>query len=491
MLKSSFIIKISYIILLAIIIIGTSFFEKSAIVARHDVNYTLPNIVFYAFALFVCILLLLWRNTKKYILIIPILLSCLSFVIALWFPVDLGADFLYTHKYAILFPEVFLKEEDILRHFQTFPFQINDATIYGIIYKFTGFWRSAIYLGTLSIITASFLSANIVYRITLSPQYAIICLTLTLCLCALNPRCFIPYSDNIGMPLICLILLFYSTKSENKWLFIFITTGIGYFIKPTVVIPTIAIVFIEIYHIKHISRKPNITNIKGAILGIVIMIMTISILPQTVQKFVHFTPNPQLQLGMSYFFFLGQNTATLGSVNGNDMKEIQSFNPQEKTKKTLYQSLQRIKERKTVQNIIFYCKKIIISHKDGLFNYPYRIFVNQEEISQKENDFWGQIIIHNGRYFQYYVGFMQITWNTMLILMLMGSVFMCGMNPHTKMISVLQLTILGVITYTLLFENRAKYLFMFLPIYGILSSLSLHYIHLFLVRKVKIINRSI
>ncbi len=476
------IVKALYIILLVIIIIGTSFFENYAIVARHNVNYMLPNIIFYALALLVCIMLLFWKSPSvKCMLIIPILLSCLSLVIALWFPVDLGADFMQVHKFAVLFPRAFSEDKNILYHFQTFPFQINDATIYGILYKITGIWRSNVLFGTLSVITASIISASIVYKLTKNLKCAIMCLTLILCLCALNPRCFIPYSDNIGMPFVCLILFLYFTKSEYKWLFILITTGVGYVIKPTVAIPTIAIILIEIFTLNiHNTCKPQ-----SGMLGLLLMIITVVSLPQIIKKGVHFTPAPEKQLGLSFFLFEGQNTATYGTVNGQDFQSAYSIYPVESRDKELIKlGIQRIEERGIANNIKFYIKKIIVSHKDGLFNYQYRYFANDSEIAKKESVLLGKVMTHNGKYFQYYVGFMQTIWNTILLLMLIGSVVYKTSYSNINNLGVLQLTILGVITYTLLFENRAKYLFMFLPIYGILSSLSLYYIRQFIKKRI-------
>ncbi len=89
------------------------------------------------------------------------------------------------------------------------------------------------------------------------------------------------------------------------------------------------------------------------------------------------------------------------------------------------------------------------------------------------NSFIERIFIKDKQYYYLYALLEQTLWLLVLALVLCGALLSVRQDRH---ILFLQMVILGVSAYVLLFEGRAKYLFMFVPVYLLLAAVGLRYI---------------
>lgn len=475
----SYITRIILFLLTLSIIIGTSCFEKYAVIERYNNLISYNNILYYFFSIILCVLFVIKfkyisnNNIIQYVFLI--ILSILISYIIMWFPADLNTDFLNLHLFATQQFNAFPDNSFSDNYFLTFPFQLNAATLFGFIYKITHSWRFVIIIGCLLCVTSSIFAALSIYNITHSRSISLNTLLISIIIICLNWRAYIPYTDNYAMifPVLCFYI--YTTPKLSKLsklsLIIFFT-GIGYTIKITSIIPSIAILIVELLSLTYQDFK-GIRIHKLIVPCICLVSFTI---PKIIHKINNFTPIPDKELQMPHYFCMGQNTTSFGTVNGNDYAFSLSYNTiKERNKACIQKGFQRIEERGLLNNIIFYEKKLIISCKDGLFTCP-----NIDNIiTPPHNTFLNSFYMRGGRFFSIFAGVEQTIWNMILLL-----IFLSTFVTKHKCTTVLQISFIGVITYTLLFENRAKYLFMFLPIFVILSSLSLYYIRQFIKKRI-------
>ena len=292
-------------------------------------------------------------------------------------------------------------------------------------------------------------------------------------LIALTWRAYLPYTDNWGMIFVALIFYIYSLRVSNRYKIplLFLAAAIGSFVKITVWIPFIAVILhsfvrwlqsgkIRISHRKLIAIVLCFCLILGGKKGI------------EGQLYRYYDKGTSEDAkGWQYFLMLGQNDTYYGVINGEDQDVWIAIKEQypthlERMNACLDEALRRIYDRKLLGNIKFYIKKINVAYNDGYFHNV------QSATENMENNFWYQLYIKDGRYYHIGADIEQILWDFLLLMMAIG-VLRKGDKEKGSYFKVL---ILGVTAYVMLFENRSKYLYMFLPAYLAYGGLMLHQI---------------
>ena len=279
-----------------------------------------------------------------------------------------------------------------------------------------------------------------------------------------------PYSDCSAMLCHTAAFYVYTTNAKPKLRFLITTIliAIGTYLKITSLIIIIAIIAYEfICNYKILKNNKTLTL---CILYICTGLIILQGVTALTYKVNNFTPSPDKELRMSYFLYLGQNTNTHGTIaNSSDYTYALSFTSVEKRDSALYRAaLKRIAERGIIGNIKFYTNELIVSYRDGLLDHHERHLL-PEDYDKKLHSTIGQILLSKGKFFQFYAGAMQIIWNTVLLLLL-GSTILISNKYHF----VTALIFIGSVGYILLLENRACYVYMFVPYITILAMLTLH-----------------
>ena len=121
-------------------------------------------------------------------------------------------------------------------------------------------------------------------------------------------------------------------------------------------------------------------------------------------------------------------------------------------------------------NIKFYVGKLNVAYNDGYFH-NLQVYPPSASHELKQNLLYQLLWKDGGNLYQVSAGMFQTVWD-MVLLSLMAGIVVFRKRDFPK---VLELCILGVTLYLMLFEGRSKYLYMFLPVYLMTAGASLQY----------------
>ena len=270
-----------------------------------------------------------------------------------------------------------------------------------------------------------------------------------------SPWIIIPYSDSLALGIVTLeaFLFFCATKWKDKKRIVFvvlllITSVFGYYIKPQCII----IIIIKQYMLYSI--------------GISITIIISIFLVKGIINNGGYVTNKEKKFGISHFLMMGWNEKGGGIWYLDDLLFSKSFNSyDERNKANIQEFKSRIKNMKFKGIIKQLTRKTLTNYNDGTFAYGkegdfYLEDYNDGNIQLRK--LFSNIYKENGKYYWIFKQIMQILWITVLFF----NIFSLSKN---KKIQVLQLSIIGLTLFELLFEARARYLFAYTPIYIIIA----------------------
>lgn len=287
----------------------------------------------------------------------------------------------------------------------------------------------------------------------------------------------VPYSDVMVLPFVSLSLLgFIISKKFTKTSYRFIGVLIlsisslgSYLMKPSAVIPTIAIIIWAVLHfIKGNLNKGRIINyVLATIIFLLILIGGIS-------SFNHFEysnnniTHLKKDMGEPMNHFIAMGLTAPGSWNAeqvaatNGMKTVQ-----ERSKYSEEIIKQRLKDNGILGMIQYFIAKNYYNTNDGTFGWyrgdgPY--------IDKQSQNKMQQIYYNSGRHFHDYQFVTQIVYIFLIITLLLGFLNI------TEFSQILRVSLIGGLTFLLIFEGgRSRYLIQFLPLIIMLFSLNFKY----------------
>ena len=304
----------------------------------------------------------------------------------------------------------------------------------------------------------------------LSRKAAVFSIFIITPLILLSPWNIVPYSDTFAILIPVLTFYIYiSSKGWWKYGVIIFLSIIGYFIKPTAIIMLIAILITEAF--KHKWRKPTLSkDFWLNALSIFSAIIFAFLIKYASLSYIGYHPIQGIQsAGFIHYLAMGQNDKNFGRYLNDDVLEMQ-----EGTKYELHKFINRITSRSFGGQIEFFTKKLLVNYNDGMFAWGGEgNFYNQ--VPERDNpisNFLTSIFYTTGDNYAYYAQFAQIIW----IFVLFGCIFMVRKKQSTNE-TVLELALIGVFMFVMLFEARARYLFCYTPIFVITSMVGYRYLY--------------
>lgn len=238
-------------------------------------------------------------------------------------------------------------------------------------------------------------------------------------------------------------------------------------LKPQTLIVFIAIIVIEVSELfcQKVTKDYCIQiSKKIAIIVLTYFLITIPIsyIKNDVMKL-----DSNKKIGLTHFLMMGLNTKTNGVWSGEDISFSMSF-PNEKLRKqkNLEKVKDRIKEQKTLGLIKHLRNKILVNFNDGTFFFgeegDFYVLYYFSEPSQ--NNFITNCVYSTGKHYIYFSSIRQAVWLLILFLMLF-----CYSNKNSKEILLIQLSLVGLFLFEILFEARSRYLFIYVPYFIMLA----------------------
>lgn len=328
---------------------------------------------------------------------------------------------------------------------------------------------------------------------------------LTLCfgilLIGCNPWFFVPYSDTYAMPFVIapFVIWAYVKKTFPKIFFTTILVLIGSFIKPTVVFVGVALIAEAlcgkistctkthkmIHHQNELSQvnkeSHNILCLKKIMSSVVVTICALSLgclCAFGAKRYVssimaaHYTVNHERALGVTHFLMMGSNPVCLGTYCLDDFYLSKIYlKPGPRTAMNLRVWKSRIVFLGPKGCLSLMGRKSLSNYMDGSFawagegNFFLRIVGRNQYVLK-----WFGIKYYDpardADYIEPFSCVQQVIWFATLI----GLVFCTHERKLPDGRNAMMLAILMVSVFLMIFECRARYLFLYTPIFVILAA---------------------
>lgn len=484
--KLSIIIKYLFAIMLFLIILSVSLLDKNIVNAfPNTVKCSAGGYLVISMSIMLVIKNIIrnyiYNDIKKetYIIllsIIGVIYTVIFVIVSMWAPILNGADFELCENQAINIANGGTFENN--SYFIMYKNNVNITIIFAYIYRVFNSWRVVIIIGALCTNMSAFLASIIVYMILKNYFMSLLTYIIGGGILLLQFRSYIPYTDNYGM-IFCLSLIFILLLKINnniKVSLLAIVSLLGSWIKPTVIIIMIAIIIYIMLKTKFEFNNYFLNKMKELILTVIIILVSFSLINAAIYKKYKYNTNDDTW-GASHFLLIGADGTNCGTFSGSrygtataEIKE-KYLTAKERNNEYIKLSIQWYIERGIMGNFKFIMEKLDAAYNDGKFN-----DVQFYDKSTVKRNLVYEIYSNDGRLYPFLSELLQLLWFFILGCISYGT--MKDIKKRDKQYNTIkclfEIILLGVTAYIMIFENRSKYLFMFLPIYIILAMLHLY-----------------
>jgi integral membrane protein (TIGR03766 family) len=348
-----------------------------------------------------------------------------------------------------------------------------------------GFSRILVVVNILFVNTAIALTFHTVKNV-FNVYSAYVAWIFLLLLTAFSPHLIVPYSDTLSMPFAIGIVFLYTKliKSTGGRRFTYaaavgVTAQIGYLIKPSAVIPLIAVCIIQVVldlRLLRQSRRRSKNTYLSMHLAVAVMVMLLTgglfnsfVRIQNTIPFVEgvaFPPEHWIKMGMQR-----QDVGdrySYGAYNAEDFFFTASFLTTEEKRRA---DRGVIRERLSDFGLTGYAGFLINKARwitgDGTFHWGEFAFKNLEGATGSELRF-KNLFFPGGTHYTYFAHFAQGIW---LFVLLWYFVYAFQKKDTSNpFVNICIFTVMGLVAFILLTEGRSRYLINHLPYLAILSS---------------------
>ena len=318
---------------------------------------------------------------------------------------------------------------------------------------------------------------------TRSRAYGIVSWVLYVVLIGLSAQGVIVYSDMMSLIFPVLVFRLYQTTQDGdkiyvKWFLIVLLSIVGFKIKPTAVIVLIGIIVVEIIDriINHKTQK--IIGILKIVASVAAAAILGVILSYGVTKSSGITIDKELNTGPLHMLMMGTNDNTNGSFNMTDVMLSEKVRTKdERTKLQLETIKERVSNRGFGGNVSFYINKALMIFNDGTFaigdegGYYDEVFPDKIGKVSSALKSW---YYSDGELFGVSSMIQHIVWIAIILLNVLACI---GIRDKDKYKATLAISLAGIIVFNLLFEARARYLLIYVPLFVIMAICSLDNIY--------------
>lgn len=297
-------------------------------------------------------------------------------------------------------------------------------------------------------------------------------------LIAFHPTLSVVYSDTLAMPfpigtLLCFV---YGAEANKAWKRTLLFSAgaalctIGCCIKPTVIIIAIAIIILTIFHWKRSFFSSNI------LISVLIAIFvgfavwgTVNIIELPIKRELQVQYPDIRSRDWSHHVALGLSTpkngsSGYGSWNEEEVQWMQQhINDLNYTQESVNHIKDKLVEFGPVGYVCHLANKLIWAGSDGTFFYGGEGEFHVQEQSH-QNTLRGKLqnafYIETKFYQKWFSSCMQGIW----LFICIRAIVSCFPKKFEKFNSIAKLAILGLFLFLLIFENRSRYLFLYLPV---------------------------
>ena len=364
-------------------------------------------------------------------------------------------------------------------YFKIYPNNLFLVHIYYVLLRineklgiFTGAYQLMVIIAFNCAISS--MSCWMIYAIArkhVSIKYSLSGYILAVALLGVSPWNVICYSDAIALFFPIFVIYIYAEERINIYVksFVILVAGyLGYCIKPQAAIVIIAIVITELLKITHKYEKLFWIKEGVVILCSVALIAVVAGGLKNQYNTEGFEQDKNRQFGLTHFFMMGLNPERGGVWAGEDI--VISGNcktAEERTKTNLEVSKQRLRDYGIAGYAKFLTKKMLTNYNDGTYAWGAEgsFYAVVLENNSRMSHFLKNIYYNDGKYYGIYSQIVQLLW--IIVLVGVGITSILGVKSkscQSNIQLILQLCIIGITLFELLFEARARYLYLYLSL---------------------------
>lgn len=285
-----------------------------------------------------------------------------------------------------------------------------------------------------------------------------------------SPWIVIPYSDTYGMLFVTLGLwaILYLKRPVFKWPVFAFAAFIGYQIKPTCIFLLFAALILYLPDFI-INLRQKWKELCVLLLSCLIFFGAGQCILPWIQHSLSFRINPELKFPPLHYIMMGLNTDSKGGFDGSDYFFTLSIPTYEKKQIEIRKEIERRWNGMTPgQKRGHFTAKLLYTYNDGTFSWAGEgAFF---DITPEHNNFlfdsYLKIFHPTGKYYVKYNESAQVVW----LFLLFGILFtFLNRREQTSDKAFLMIVLCGLTVFLLLFEARARYLFLYAPAFLILS----------------------
>ena len=331
-----------------------------------------------------------------------------------------------------------------------------------------------------------FFLAMTVKRVTKNLWAVIVSFLAGVALIGLSAWVIAPYTDVYGLPFPILCLYFFvchrqSKKTIGKVLFLaasVLAVGIGGMLKPNLYLLFIALFMTELLCVLGDAKK-NILYLAATLLLIALTFFGTKLYTKGMPEKMGLVMNDNLEAGVPEYFFMGQNPDTTGSYSEVDVYmygEFQDVPRKERDKIIWGRAVDRMKDKGALGLADFWLNKMTMTFNDGSFGWLCEVWIEKhyEPVVSSNKpimDFLRSIYWFGPRTPKY-GACCQIIWFALLIGLPGNLLYWWKKKKEGReepksadyaIFGMMMISFLGVFFYQMLFEARARYLYVFLP----------------------------
>lgn len=373
---------------------------------------------------------------------------------------------------------------EIYPYFSVYPNNLFLAEIFAIIGKivlffgYDGIYHVLVILDIILVDLAGIIMVKTIGNLTQRKMAKFVGAILYILLIGLSPWFMVPYSDTYSL-IFTISVLYNYTKKKKAWYNYFLIGAcsyFGYFIKPTAIIVLIAIIILEVGKLLF-SFKGSCQKIKGYLkkaLFLVLGILVVLVFKFALNQVIGYEVEDKYSFSYYHYLMMGINQDTTGCFNSGDVTNslaIEGYEQRiEENKQTL---IERVKSFTFQDFCDFYTKKILVNYNDGTFAWGregwfYKTLKEQDsELSNQLKSFY----YNDGENFAKFTSIMQTIWIFILLFVVVSAIFV-KMDDKK---AVIFLALIGLTLFTLLFEARARYLYLYATYYIILAVIGIEF----------------
>lgn len=338
---------------------------------------------------------------------------------------------------------------------------------------------------------------------------------LSVLLTGLSPWMVVTYTDSLGLvfPISILYLYFRVSKTNSNrkkvlgWTLLLILGYVGYLIKPQAVIMLIAIVLAELW--KRVHRFPDGRQEKGCrrtiamqfcrlalvLLMTCVVIAGIQMEKSRWQNSRGFIEDSEKSMDPLHYLNMGLNPEQDGAFLQADLdRSAKIATKKARDQYNLESAGKRVKSMGISGLACHLAKKMMVLYADGTFAWACEPDFWQTMLPEAENSqsgmrtqhFLRELYYEDGQYYRLYETTEQLVWMLVLTGCWITSAKKLAQWKNTENMPMTEkelpdhfylpiaLSLLGLTMFELIFEARARYLYIYAPVFVLMAFLSIH-----------------